>query len=114
MNRWSIVIEKKTFTVGCSKDDVEIGEKSRSLHVSVSIEVSLVRWMGSKLKSWLKGDKWLGFLGSRKGSNFSGWNAFLNALDWMMNINPGVPSAVYRRMLTNDKVEAESVSHTTV
>lgn len=50
-NRRNFVIERKSFSVSCARDWVEIGDKSRSLQVSVGLEVGLVKWLIQKLKS---------------------------------------------------------------
>lgn len=67
-SRRSFVIERKTFSVVFSKDVDEIGEKNRMVEVSFGAEVSLVKWLMSKLKILIREKVKTGFVESRKGS----------------------------------------------
>lgn len=67
MNRWRFSIERKTFSISCSKELVKFGEKSKALQILVTVEVELIKWLRTKLRSCLEGEKRLGYEGSRRG-----------------------------------------------
>lgn len=53
--------KKKLFKVEFTRDVVQIGEKSKSMQVSVGFEVDLIQWIKRKLKQLIKGEGKVGF-----------------------------------------------------
>lgn len=59
-------MEKKSFSVTCTKDKVDICEKSKAVQVSVGIELDIVKWMIMKLKCLGEVEPTQGHVGSRR------------------------------------------------
>lgn len=136
MNRRTFSVEKKSFSVECAKDYVEIGERGKAVQISVGVELPLVKWLIRKLKFLLESDRRLGHVGSQKGIKMDltltvkqnkggkflsllcfsdcfnngvkclyiphgrdsvGWKCFLSALQWVLNIKPGIQTVEIRR-----------------